>query len=84
MLSSAPCSQKPADAINYLGGTGDVLEDKSSRGPQDHLGPLSAVWLYRNDWQVKQVSYHEVESGQVGYTIIIWSLDFWLKGLAEQ
>jgi hypothetical protein len=61
----APAGQNPADATNYLGGIGDVLEDKSSRGPLDHLGPLSTVWLYRNDRQITQVSYREVESGQV-------------------
>jgi hypothetical protein len=71
----APAGQNPADATNYLGGIGDVLEDKSSRGPLDHLGPLSTVWLYRNDRQITQVSYREVESGQVGYTVTIRSLD---------
>ena len=53
------------------GSVGDVLEDKSSRGPLDHLGPLSAVWLYRNDRQIKEVSYREIESEQAGYTVTI-------------
>jgi hypothetical protein len=71
----APAGQNPAGATNYLGGIGDALEDKSSRGPLDHLGPLRTVWLYRNDRQITQVSYREVESGQVGYTVTIRSLN---------
>jgi hypothetical protein len=59
----APAGQNPADATNYLGGIGDVLEEKSSRGPLDHLGPLSTVWLYRNGRQITQVNYREIESG---------------------
>jgi hypothetical protein len=71
----APAGQNPADATNYLGGIGDVLEDKSSRGPLDHLGPLSTVWLYCNDRQITQVSYREVESGQTSYIVTIRSLN---------
>jgi hypothetical protein len=71
----APAGQNPADATNYLGGIGDVLEDKSSRDPLDHLGPLRTVWLYRNDRQITQVSYREIESGQVGYTVTIRSFN---------
>ena len=72
----APAGQNRADATNYLGGIGDVLEDKSSRGPLDHLGPLSAVWLYRNDRQIKEVNYCEMESEQPGYTVTIRALGF--------
>jgi hypothetical protein len=67
--------QNPADATNYLGGIADVLEDKYRRGPLEHLSPLNTVWLYRNDRQIKQVSYREVDSGQNGYTITIRSLN---------
>jgi hypothetical protein len=48
-----------------------VLEDKSHRGPLEHLGALAAVRLYRNDRQIKQVAYREDESAQVGYTVTV-------------
>jgi hypothetical protein len=38
----APSGQNPADATNYLGGIGDVLQDKSSHGLPDSLGHSKA------------------------------------------
>src|SRR5262249_5858412 len=66
-----PSGQNPADATNYLGGIADVLEDKSHRGPLDHLGALATVRLYRNDRQIKQVSYREIEAEHPSYTVDI-------------
>jgi hypothetical protein len=70
----AAADQPPWDATNYLGGIADVLEDKSRRGPLDHLGPLASVWLYRNDRQIKEISYREVGSTQAGYTVTVRAL----------
>ena len=70
----APSGQNPADATNYLGGIGDVLQDKSSHGLPDNLGPLKSTWLYRNDRQIKQVTYRETESSQARYTVTIRAL----------
>jgi hypothetical protein len=70
----APKGANRADATNYLGGIGDVLEDKSHRGPLDHLGALAGVWLYRNDRQIKQISYREAVSDEIGYTVSVRSL----------
>jgi hypothetical protein len=64
----------PADATNYLGGIADVLEEKSRRGPLDHLEALATVWLYGNDRQLKQVSYREVAANQVSYTVTVRSI----------
>jgi hypothetical protein len=66
-----PTGQNPADATNYLGGIADVLEDKPHRGTLDHLGALAAVWLYRNDRQIKKVTYREEESSHIHYTVTI-------------
>ena len=46
-------------------------QDKSQRGSLDHLGSLAAVRLYRNDRQIKQVSYREIEAEQASYTVTI-------------
>ena len=54
----APVDRDPRDATNYLGGIADVLEDKSYRGSLGHLGELRRVSVYRNDRQIKQVTYH--------------------------
>ena len=70
-----PAGQNPADATNYLGGIGDVLENKEHRGALDHLGDLAKVWLYRNDRQIKEISYHETESDDCSYTVTIRELN---------
>jgi hypothetical protein len=70
----APDGSNPGDAINYLGGIADVLENKAHRGTLDHLGGLENVWLYHNDRQIKAVSYHETGAGSVSYTVTIREL----------
>ena len=66
--------QPPGDATNYLGGIGDVLEDKASRSALEHLGDLATVWLFRDDRQIRQVSYREEVASRVGYTVTVWRL----------
>jgi hypothetical protein len=62
------------DGANIIGGIADVLEDKSGRGIAiEHLGDLAAVWIYRNDKQLKQISYRE-ESGEHSYTVTVRAL----------
>lgn len=70
----APGGSNPGDATNYLGGIGDVLENKAHRGTLDHLDGLGNVWLYRNDRQIKAVSYRETEADSVSYTVTIREL----------
>jgi hypothetical protein len=77
----APDGSNPGDATNYLGGIADVLENKAHRGTLDHLGGLENVWLYRNDRQVKAVSYHETKADSVSYTVTIRELG--LQSLTE-
>jgi hypothetical protein len=62
------------DAANIIGGIAYVLEDKPGRRSAiDHLGDLAAVWFYRNDKQLKQISYRE-ESGECSYTVTVRAL----------
>jgi hypothetical protein len=70
----APPGQDPWDATNYLGGVADVLEEKSRRGPLEHLGELRHVWVYRNDRQIKEVSYRQREASETYYTVRIREL----------
>jgi hypothetical protein len=70
----APGGSNLGDATNYLGGIGDVLENKAHRGTLDHLDGLGNVWLYHNDRQVKAVSYRETEADSVSYTVMIREL----------
>jgi hypothetical protein len=67
-------ARTPADATNYLGGIGNVLEHKSHRGTLDHLGDLAAVWLYRNDRRIKAVTYRETEADRVSYMVTVKEL----------
>jgi hypothetical protein len=70
----SPNGRNRADATNYLGGIGDVLEQKAHRGPLDHLGELADVWLYGNDRQIKAVTYREAEADRASYTVTIREL----------
>lgn len=75
VVLKVPPGPAQSDAANYLGGIGDVLEDKTHRGSLDHLGDLAAVWLYSNDRQIKQVSYRETEASHPSYTVTLRALD---------
>jgi hypothetical protein len=70
-------TRSPAgDAANIVGGIADVLENKpirSHRSSIDHLGDLATVWLYRDDKQIKQITYRE-EPGECSYTITVRAL----------
>lgn len=62
--------QRVGDATNYLGGIGDVLEDKRRRQALDHLGELATVSLYRNDAQLHDVRLSR-EDGPAGYRVTL-------------
>lgn len=70
---------EPWDATNYLGGIADVLEakDKRTKAGQslEHLGDLAKVGLYKDDRQIKQISYKEVPSNRSRYVVTISALD---------
>jgi hypothetical protein len=70
------CGRGPSrsDATNYLGGIGDVLEDKSRRGTLDHLGELATFGLYDNDRQIEEVAYHWQPSADPSYAVRLWRL----------
>jgi hypothetical protein len=70
----APEGANRADSTNYLGGIADVLEDKLPRSGLDHLGSLGEVWLYRNDRQIKAITYREELAAEPSYTVSIRAL----------
>jgi hypothetical protein len=74
VVHAAP-GQSPWDATNYLGGVADVLEDKSRRGSLPHIGDLASVWLYRNDQQIKAITYREVTADRASYVVIVRRID---------
>lgn len=68
----ATTDDEPWDATNYLGGVADVLEDKSRRSQAvAHLGDLARVWLYRNDRQIKNITYREQSAATAAYDVTI-------------
>lgn len=67
-------NEPPADATNFLGGVGDVLEVKGHRGALAHLGSLVDVGLYSNDRQIHEVQYRIRKSSVVAYVVRIWEL----------
>lgn len=68
--------QDPWDATNYLGGIGDVLEDKTNRGRASlaHLGDLVDVAVYRNDRQIREVDYRTEPASRPSYSVRIYEL----------
>lgn len=67
-------NEPPADATNFLGGVGDVLEAKGRRGVLDHLGELAQTSLYANDRQIHEVRYRWEKAPEVGYVVRLWRL----------
>ncbi len=67
-------AEPPSDATNYLGGIGDVLEEKDRRGALPHLGELVHVALYLNDKQIHEVRYRWERSTQTRSSVRIWKL----------
>jgi hypothetical protein len=41
------------------------------RGSLDHLGDLGHAWLYRNDRQIKAITYREDQADKASYTVSI-------------
>jgi hypothetical protein len=71
----APAGKEPWDATNYLGGIGDVLEEKGRRGVLAHLGELANVALYPNDRQIREVHYRQQLDPEPGYEVRVFRLD---------
>jgi len=40
----------------------------------DHLGDLGSVWLYRNDQQIKEITFREVDAMQIRYSVTVREL----------
>ncbi len=59
----------PSDATNFLGGVGDVLEEKSRRGDLPNLGILAKAALYPNDRQIHEVHYRWKPAASTGYRV---------------
>jgi hypothetical protein len=64
-----------SDATNYLGGVGDVLENKERRTNLDHLGDLASFGLYADDGQIEEVRFRWQPSEILSYTVRMWALD---------
>ena len=64
----------PSDATNSLGGIGDVLQEKRQRGSLDHLGELASVSLFKDDSQIREVSYREERADESSYRLRLWPL----------
>lgn len=78
LIVSAAEGRDPWDATNYLGGVGDVLQDKSRPLPRldlSHLGELRQVALYENDRQIQEIRYRQSSGPASSYSVRLWTLD---------
>ena len=73
----APAGRPPGDATNYLGGIGDVLQDKSRPTNMDlsHLGALKEVALYVDDRQIRRVTYSVELAANASYFVRVSILE---------
>ncbi|MFY1637897.1 hypothetical protein ACN27F_32260 [Solwaraspora sp. WMMB335] len=64
------------EATNYLGGIGDVLQDKHGAPPGSvaHLGVLVDVALFVDDRQIQQISYREEPADEPSYLVKVAAL----------
>ncbi|ASR56469.1 hypothetical protein [Cellulomonas sp. PSBB021] len=74
-LTVSSPTEPRADATNFLGGVGDVLEVKDRRAALEHLGELRHVGLYENDRQIQEVRYRWRRGLEVAYVVRLWELD---------
>lgn len=74
-LTVSSPTEPPADATNFLGGVGDVLEAKDRRASLEHLGALRHVGLYENDRKIHEVHYRWRAAPEVAYVVRLWELD---------
>jgi hypothetical protein len=71
-----PPEHHSGDATNFLGGIGDVLQDKRHGLGISlaHLGVLVDVALFVDDRQIRQISYREEEAPTPSYSIRVTTL----------
>lgn len=64
----SPLRCPPGDALNFLGGVGDVLQRK----PPDlagHLGSLAGLALYDDDRQIRRVRFNQRTGADLRYVV---------------
>jgi hypothetical protein len=77
---------RPAsDATNYLGGVGDVLQEKVSRHNLNvsHLADLAMVALYVDDRQIREIRYAEEPADRPSYSVRIYEVNLSVPATAE-
>jgi predicted RNA-binding Zn ribbon-like protein len=66
----SPLRCPPGDALNFLGGVGDVLQRKIP-DIAGHLGPLADVVLYHDDRQIRRVRFDQRTAAELGYVVCV-------------
>jgi len=64
----------PRDALSYLSGIVEALQEKSDLDGINHLGDLGRIWLFRNSRQIRHVTYRENEGSRTAYEVSITDL----------
>jgi len=74
-----------SDATNYLGGVGDVLQEKVSRHNLNlaHLADLAMVALYVDDRQIREIRYAEEPADRPSYSVRVYEVNVSVPATAE-
>ncbi|MFV2107190.1 hypothetical protein [Micromonospora sp. LOL_015] len=72
-----PSEHQFGHATNFLGGIGDVLQDKRNEpaGAVAHLGVLVDVALFVTDRQIQRICYREEYADDPSYQVTVAALD---------
>lgn len=73
VVITTPSGKARADATNYLGGIGDVLQARAKRA-QVAYGELARVALFTDDGLIREVRYRESAGDSETYSVRIWPL----------
>ncbi|GAA1025730.1 hypothetical protein GCM10009557_00800 [Virgisporangium ochraceum] len=67
----SPTPRPLADATNFLGGIGDVLQGRTISPSLDlsHLGDLATVALFDDDQQIQHITYRVEAGSGPSYTV---------------
>lgn len=69
----SPVRCPPGDALNFLGGVGDVLQRKRN-DLVGHLGPLADVAVYHDDRQIRRVRFDQRIASEFRYRVRVLTI----------
>lgn len=74
VLIETATGRAPADATNYLGGIGDVLQSRGKKALSRQYGQLAEVALFEDDSLIRELRYGERAGPVTQYFVRVWRI----------